>query len=111
MKKYKVGEVIKGIVTGIENYGIFVNINNEYTGLIHISEISSGFVKNVSDYVNLNEEITAKIIEIDDEQKKLKLSIKDFEKNSIDESINGFSPLAEKLPIWIEEKLKQFNNE
>lgn len=45
MTKFKKGEIIKGTVTGIEKYGIFVNLDNYYTGLIHISEISNFFVK------------------------------------------------------------------
>ena len=77
MEKYEVGKIIKGKVTGIENYGIFLNIDNKYTGLIHISEISEQYVKNVQDYVNLNEKIKARIIGIDVKNNQLKLSIKD----------------------------------
>ena len=39
MDSFKVGDIIKGQVTGIESYGIFINVNSEYNGLIHISEI------------------------------------------------------------------------
>ena len=42
MNIYKVGKIVKGTVTGIENYGAFVSLENDYTGLIHISEISYG---------------------------------------------------------------------
>ncbi len=111
MEKYKIGDILKGKVTGFENYGIFVNIDEVYTGLIHISEISSGFVRNVKDFAKIDDEIKVKVIEVDEETKKLKLSIKDFEKNTIDESKNGFDPLAQNLPIWMEEKLKELNNE
>ena len=45
MKKYKIGDIVDGKITGIQNYGIFVNINNEYNGLIHISQVSNSFVK------------------------------------------------------------------
>ena len=52
MNKYRKEQIVEGVVTGIEDYGIFVNIDNEYTGLIHISEISDDFVRNINDYVN-----------------------------------------------------------
>ena len=114
MEKYEVGKIIKGKVTGIENYGIFLNIDNKYTGLIHISEISDQYVKNVQDYVNLNEKIKARIIGIDVKNNQLKLSIKDVKNyryskknnNGIIETPKGFSTIEEKLPLWIEEKYR-----
>ena len=62
MKKYKVGEVITFKVSGIEPYGIFVSVDKKYSGLIHISEISNEFVRNINDYVKLEEQIYCKII-------------------------------------------------
>ena len=55
MKKYKPGDIVTAKVTGISEYGIFVLLEDNTTGLIHISEISSSFVRNISDYVELNE--------------------------------------------------------
>ena len=46
MNQYKKGEIVTGCVTGIEKYGIFVSLDDYYSGLIHISEISDFFVKN-----------------------------------------------------------------
>lgn len=115
MANYKKGKITKGIVTGIENYGIFVSLDEYYTGLIHISEISHNFVRNINDYVSIGEEISVEILEVDDEQSHLKLSIKNinykkkknFKKKKIIETSLGFRTLAYKLPIWIEEKLKK----
>ena len=113
MPKYKVGTIIKGQVTGIAKYGIFVNVGLYYNGLIHISEISSQFVHNVNDYISVGETIFAKIIEIDEENLQLKLSIKDIDykaKNSsrrVTESPNGFTPLKDNLGRWIKEKLEE----
>ena len=42
---YKIGEIVEGIITGIQPYGAFVSLDDETCGLIHISEISDGFVK------------------------------------------------------------------
>ena len=63
---YKVGDIIKVNVTGIEKYGIFVNIDADYNGLIHISEISDSFVRDINDYVKVGDTINSKILEIDD---------------------------------------------
>ena len=52
MSKYEIGQIVTCCVTGIEKYGIFVNLEEYYSGLIHISEISSQFVRNINDYVD-----------------------------------------------------------
>ncbi|MGM9834669.1 MAG: S1 RNA-binding domain-containing protein [Bacilli bacterium] len=117
MAEYKVGDVIKGQVTGVEKYGVFLNVDNEYSGLIHISEISPGFVRNVNDYVSIDEEIYAKIIDIDEEEKRLKLSIKglDYRNNMHQDTIiddeKGFAPLKAHLESWILEKLKEIKKQ
>ncbi len=107
MSKYKVGDIVKGKVTGIEKYGIFILLEDGYNGLVHISEISDNFVRDIFDYVQLGEEINSKIIEVDEENKRFKLSIKNIDykiedKKSLEDK-NGFSPLREMLPKWIEE--------
>jgi len=107
MPKYNVGDTVKGKVTGIENYGFFLLMDGGYTGLVHISEMSDNFVKSVFDYIELNEVIKAKVIDVDDKNKHLKLSIKNIDyriqnKKELEEK-NGFAPLREKLPEWVEE--------
>ena len=69
------GDIVSGIVTGIKDYGAFVQVE-DYCGLIHISEFSDGFVKNINEIVTTGEVISVKILEIDEEGKKLKLSYK-----------------------------------
>jgi general stress protein 13 len=111
MNKLSIGDIIECKVTGISNYGIFVLTSDNYTGLIHISEISNYFVKNVSDYASLGEEIICEVIDIDEENKRLKLSIKNINYKlthkfgKIRDTKDGFKELQKKLPIWIREKL------
>ena len=113
MNSFEVGDIIKGQVTGIENYGIFININAEYNGLIHISEISEGFVKDVNDFVKIGETIYCKVLEVDHENCNLKLSIKNINykarkgKGKYKETVLGFLPLKENLDRLIEEKLEE----
>ena len=101
--KYQKNELVKGIVTGIEKYGIFVSVG-DYTGLIHISEISRAFVKDPNDFAKIGDEIEAEIIDVDYENKKLKLSKKNLNKD-FKEIGEGFKPLEEKLESWIKEKI------
>ncbi len=107
MSKYKIGDSVKGKVTGIEKYGIFLLMEDGYTGLIHISEISEKFVRNVFDYVQLDEIIISKVIDIDEDNKRLKLTIKNLDYRIEDskdkEDKHGFYLLKEKLPEWISE--------
>ena len=109
METYQVGEVAYGTVTGILNYGIFLTFEQNYTGLIHISQLSEHFVKNVGDYAQLGEIIPCVILEIDEKLKQMKCSIKNTE-YSQEKELNmdhGFAPLKKQLPIWVEEKLKE----
>ena len=69
----KIGDTVKGMVTGVVDFGVFVNVDG-IEGLIHISEISWERVNNPADYVKVGDEIDAKIIAIDKE--RLSLSIK-----------------------------------
>lgn len=68
-----VGDVVKGVVTGVVDFGVFVNVDG-IEGLIHISEISWERVNNPSDYVKVGDTVEAKIIAIDKE--RLSLSMK-----------------------------------
>jgi small subunit ribosomal protein S1 len=72
-EKLAVGDSIKGVVTGVVDFGAFVNVDG-IEGLIHISEISWERVNNPGDYVKVGETIDAKIIAIDKD--RLSLSIK-----------------------------------
>lgn len=118
MTKYEKNKIVKGTVSGIEPYGIFINLDDYYSGLIHISEISKGFVRNPSDFVNIGDTIYVKIIEVDNIHSQLKLSIKDIEyrgkkrpnRKKIIETKSGFNTLAAKLPFWIEENIKSYKN-
>jgi small subunit ribosomal protein S1 len=69
----KIGDTVNGVVTGVVDYGAFVNVDG-IEGLVHISEISWERVSNPSEYVKVGETIEAKIISIDKD--RLSLSIK-----------------------------------
>ena len=118
MSKYEKGKYIRGTVTAIESYGAFISCDEYYTGLIHISEITDGFVKNINDYLKIGEVVYCKILEVDEETGHLRLSIKNIQnhkrknvrRTKIIETPQGFNSLAYHLPYWIEESLKKIQN-
>lgn len=73
LSSLKIGDTVKGVVTGVVDYGAFVNVEG-IEGLVHISEISWERVNNPSDYLKVGQTIEAKIISIDKD--RLSLSIK-----------------------------------
>ena len=116
MEDISVGSVVKGIVTGIESYGIFVKLNDVYSGLIHISEITERFVKDIKTYADVGETIYVEILSIDESTKKCILSVKGLnyridENSLVKESVRGFTPLKQHLQGWIDEKYKEIHNE
>ena len=88
MKKYHAGEIVTGCVTGIEKYGVFVSLDEYYNGLIHISEISDDYVRNIHDYVKIGETINAKIMEENSKTHHVKLSIKNMDYRIL-KNLNG----------------------
>jgi len=110
MEKYEKNEIVMGMVTGIEKYGIFVSLDEYYSGLIHISEISEDYVKNISNYVNMGETIRVRVLDSDEDTYHVKLSIKNLDYHvkhngsKIKETGSGFEILKKSLDKWIEER-------
>ena len=78
MSKIKVGDIVECVVTGVQSYGAFVLIDNSINGLIHISEISKGYVRNIEDFVKVGETVYVKILELDEEELRAKVSLKEI---------------------------------
>ncbi|MDD2403695.1 MAG: S1 RNA-binding domain-containing protein, partial [Victivallaceae bacterium] len=73
---YKVGEIVKGKITKITAFGAFVELTNKIDGLIHISQISRDHVERVKDVLQLGQEIEARVIKVDTDERRIGLSIK-----------------------------------
>ena len=122
-KTYEIGDIVSATVTGIQNYGAFVLLKNGTQGLIHISEISSRFVRNIHDYLSVGKEVKVKIIEIDPRTNYARLSLKQVGERErqvirkppvlkkkrvmIPEDELDFKPLADHLEEWIENSLNK----
>ncbi|KUK42156.1 S1 RNA-binding domain-containing protein [Thermovirga lienii] len=77
----KIGDVVEGTVEQIVPYGVFVRLNNGKRAMIHISELSRGYVKKVEDVMELNQKVKAKVIKID-ERGRIDLSIKKLQEEN-----------------------------
>lgn len=114
MPVYKSGDITKANVTDIKPYGAFVSLDNKYSGLIHISEITDGYVRNINDFIKVGDVLEAKIIDIDEKKHQVKLSTKEtLTKNfriKIKETKLGFKPLKENLDMWIDKKINEIEN-
>ena len=75
-EQYQVGQLIKGKVVQIKEYGAFIELAPGLDGLVHISEIAYKRVSKVADELTLGQEVEAKILEIDKERKRISLSLK-----------------------------------
>lgn len=89
LSSLKVGDSVKGVVTGVVDYGAFVNVEG-IEGLVHISEISWERVNNPSDYLKVGQTIEAKIISIDKD--RLSLSIKQLSQDPWLDEVEQFKP-------------------
>ena len=92
----ELGSVVEGVVSRITNFGAFVDIEGGKNGLIHISEISDVYVRDVHDFLSEGDKVQAKVINID-ERGKIALSLKqmkpaqDTEQENSSDSRNKFS--------------------
>ncbi len=83
------GMVIKGKITRIEKFGVFVEIGAERPGLVHISEITHDYIKDPKQAVQEGDEVEVKVLEVNRRKKQIKLSMKALEDK----------PISEKKPV------------
>jgi ribosomal protein S1 len=76
-----------GVVTRIEKYGVFVDIQAERPGLVHISEMAHGYVRTPTDIVQKGDEINVKVLKVNRRKKQIKLSMKALEEPPVDEYV------------------------
>ena len=101
----KKGDLVKGRITGIKSYGAFVKIGDDVDGLIHISEVSEGFVRNIEDFFKIGDVVDLEVLGVNEEN-KVSLSYKRVNRVHRKRYVNivlkcGFEPLAAMMPVWI----------
>ena len=96
---YKLGDVIKGKVARVAGYGAFIELDNEIDGLVHISQISEERIEKVKDYLSEGQEVTARVIKIDKEERRIGLSIKaaDYDEDALAKEVAAYDEVGEDL--------------
>lgn len=71
----RIGMVLPGIVNNITNFGCFVDVGIKESGLVHISQLKVGYVSDVNEVVKLHQHVTVKVVEVDEERKRVALTM------------------------------------
>ncbi len=106
-----VGNIVEGKVTGITNFGAFIELENGKTGLVHISEVADAYVKDINDYLKEQEIIKVKVINVVDG--KIGLSIRQANPKPPSETSNPQIARSRRRPtvpsgVDFEERLSRF---
>ncbi|MCL2321301.1 MAG: S1 RNA-binding domain-containing protein, partial [Oscillospiraceae bacterium] len=107
---HKPGDVFDGVVVKLLNFGALVEIEKDIVGLVHISEISDKSITKVSDALAVHDKVKVKILAMDNETKKISLTIKDAveaPKEKIDNFVDSNS-MSQNLGTQLRDKLKDF---
>ncbi|MFA5917021.1 MAG: S1 RNA-binding domain-containing protein [Candidatus Gracilibacteria bacterium] len=105
-KKYKIGDTIKAPISRISQFGAFIELDGGIQGLIHLSEISNGVVKDIKEHIKVGQEIDVKIINFDPAQKRIGLSIKALSEDTATEP-KPKKKKEEKVEVEVTEEKKE----
>src|SRR5699024_6039770 len=98
----EVGSKLQGKVTGITNFGAYVEIEKGTTGLVHISEVADSYVKDINEHLTVGDEVTVKVINVEDDG-QIGLSIKKAKHKRVRRS-----KIPAEKPENCESKMNQF---
>ncbi|WP_216830949.1 S1 domain-containing post-transcriptional regulator GSP13 [Alkalihalobacterium elongatum] len=122
----EVGSIVEGKVTGVKAFGAFVALDENTQGLVHISEVAHGFVKDINEVLSVGDEVKVKVLSIDENTKKISLSIRATQpaperperkerparparpqgggrKQEKQSATQGFNTLEDKLKDWLKQ--------
>ncbi|RSL34160.1 general stress protein 13 [Salibacterium salarium] len=127
VKQYEVGSIVEGKITGIKPFGAFVALDENKQGLVHISEVAHGYVKDINEALTVGDEVQVKVKSIDESSGKISLSIRDTQaapekeetkssysggggsksgprnNNTNNQKNQGFNTLEDKLKDWLKQ--------
>ena len=119
---YKIGDIVTGKITGLQPYGAFVALDDDNQGLIHISEIKYGYIKNIKEAVSVGDLVQVKVIDIDEFSHKISLSMRALDHHQTEYTHKrkkfftnskltiGFSSLGASMENWVDESLDDLKN-
>lgn len=101
----RAGATVQGKIVRIENYGVFVDFGGERPGMVHVSELTNGFVRSPSDVVSIGDEVEARVLKVNRGKRQVDLSMKQ------DEEVGSFEGLddedEEEIPTAMELALRR----
>lgn len=107
----KKGDEIIVKVTGIKEYGIFFEYH-DYTGLVHISELSEKFIKRVADFFKKNDKVMVKVLSVDYDNKKISASYKAIKKRRINRYFDiGYKTIEDNYQEIVNKKIKEIRRD
>jgi small subunit ribosomal protein S1 len=114
-ERYEVGKEITGTVTNLTDFGIFVELEEGIEGLVHVSEISKEKIKTPVGIYNIGDAITARVMNINSDERRIGLSIKrmemDDEQSLLSEYVNKMGPATSSFGEILRENLQEKLNE
>jgi small subunit ribosomal protein S1 len=114
-ERYEVGKEITGTITNLTDFGIFVELEEGIEGLVHISEISKDKIKTPMEKFKVGDVITARVMNINTEERRIGLSIKrleiEDEQNLLSEYVNNIRPATSSFGEILRENLQEKLNE
>jgi small subunit ribosomal protein S1 len=114
-ERYEVGKEITGTITNLTDFGIFVELEEGIEGLVHISEISKDKIKTPMEKFKVGDVITARVMNINTEERRIGLSIKrleiEDEQNLLSEYVNNIRPATSSFGEILRENLQEKANE
>ena len=117
--KYEVGQLIIGKVESVKPYALFLVFDEDVKGLLHISEISDSYIRDIEKFGTIGDEMRVKVLSIDDHNGFMRISLKQVpeeerysthsnEKRHVPEVDKAsFKDLEEHLPGWIQDTLEK----
>lgn len=118
--KYEVNEIVQGVVTRILPYGAMLVFEDETMGLLHISEISNSYIRNIYRYLKIGAVYQVKVLSFDSEKNFLKVSLKGLSEeerrknlglNERNKALIDSKLLISKLNDWIKIEIDKINKE
>lgn len=114
-ERYEVGKEITGTITNLTDFGIFVELEEGIEGLVHVSEISKEKIKTPIGKFNVGDVITAKVMNINSEERRIGLSIKrleiEDEQSLLSEYVNNMRPATSTFGEILRENLQEKLND
>ena len=121
--QYEVGQLIIGTVTNVKPYAVFMQFEDGIEGLLHISEISDSYIRDIEKYASKGDQIKVQVVSIDGSNGFLRVSLKKVpHEDAYSTHVNNgrvslksdeadFKPLADHLDEWIKTTLKKAKEE